>query len=63
MVEARYFAEPRAGVEHLEASRDAISRQLEELDEEQGGEEGLLFDAKTDKGKLSAKSVKGRIKA
>jgi type I restriction enzyme M protein len=63
LVEARYFAEPRASVERLEASRDAISRQLEELDEEQGGEEGLLFDAKTDKGKLSAKSVKDRLKA
>ena len=63
LVEARYFAEPRAAIERLEATRDAINRQLEELDEEQGGEEGLLFEAKTEKGKLTPKSVKDRVKA
>lgn len=59
----RYFATEAAAIEQLEAARDAFSRQLEELDEEQGGEDGLLAEGKTDKGKLSAKSVKDRIKA
>jgi len=50
-------------VEQLEAARDAITRQIEELEEEHGGEEGLLADARTDKGKLTAKSVRDRLKA
>jgi type I restriction enzyme M protein len=36
---------------------------MEEQDEEQGGEGGLLEEGKTDKGKLTAKSVKDRLKA
>jgi type I restriction enzyme M protein len=59
----RYFAVEAAAIEQLLAARDTISRQLEELDEEHGGEDGLLAEGKTDKGKLSAKSVKDRIKA
>lgn len=59
----RYFATDSEAIEQLEAARDAFSRQLEELDEEHGGEDGLLAEGKTDKGKLTAKSVKDRIKA
>ncbi|WP_130472884.1 hypothetical protein [Candidatus Magnetaquicoccus inordinatus] len=59
----RYFAKEQAAIENLEADRDAISRQMEEMEEEQGGEEGLLAEAKTDAGKLTAKSVKDRHKA
>jgi type I restriction enzyme M protein len=57
----RYFAKEQAAVETLEAARDTITRQLEELDEEHGGEEGLLAEAKTDKGKLTKASVKARL--
>ena len=35
---------------------------MEELDEEHGGEDGLLFEAKTDKGKLTKASVNARLK-
>ena len=63
LVIARYFAAQQATVEAMEGARDAISRQMEEMDEEHGGEDGLLADAKTDKGKLTAKSVKDRLKA
>jgi type I restriction enzyme M protein len=59
----RYFATDAATIEKLEATRDALSRQLAELDEEHSGEDGLLAEGKTDKGKLTAKSVKDRIKA
>ncbi|WP_449101839.1 N-6 DNA methylase [Pseudomonas veronii] len=59
----RYFATDSTAIELLEAARDNFSRQLEELDEEQGGEDGLLAEGKTDKGKLTAKSVKDRVKA
>ena len=34
---------------------------MEEMDEEHGGEEGLLADAKNDKGKLTQASVKDRL--
>ena len=63
LVVARYFASQQTAIGQLEAERDAISRQMEELDEEHGGEDGLLAEAKTDKGKLTAKSVKDRLKA
>jgi type I restriction enzyme M protein len=58
-----FFATEQQAIETLEAERDAIGRQMEELDEEQGGEEGLLEGAKTEKGKLTVKSVKERLKA
>ena len=62
LVVARYFAAEQQAVEALEAEREAITRQMEELDEDQGGEDGLLAEAKTDKGKLTAKSLKNRLK-
>jgi len=63
LIVRRYFAAEQAGIEKHEADRDAITHQMEELDEEHGGEDGLLAEAKTDKGKLTAKSVKDRFKA
>ena len=38
-----------------------LRRQMEELDEEHGGEGGLLEEAKTEKGKLSKLSIRVRI--
>ncbi|HBO2993409.1 TPA: type I restriction-modification system subunit M [Pseudomonas aeruginosa] len=58
-----YYAAEAAEIAELEAKRDTISRALEELDEEQGGEDGPLAEGKTDKGKLTAASVKARLKA
>lgn len=62
LIVARYFAADQAAIEQLEADRDAISQQMEEMEEEHGGEDGLLEEAKNDKGKLTAKSVKDRIR-
>jgi type I restriction enzyme M protein len=59
----RYFTAAQKAIDDLEANRDAVSRQVEELDEEHAGEDGLLADARTDKGKLTAKTVKDRVKA
>jgi type I restriction enzyme M protein len=61
LVVARYFAKEQKAVEQLEAERDAFTRQMEELDEEHGGEDGLLADAKNDKGKLTKVSAKARL--
>ena len=58
----RYFAADQQAIETLEAAREAIARQLEELDEEHGGEGGLLEDAKNDKGKITRASINVRLK-
>ncbi|MFM2408776.1 MAG: hypothetical protein RL358_1518, partial [Pseudomonadota bacterium] len=62
LIIARYFATEREAIEQLETARDAISRSMEELDEEHGGEEGLLAEAKNDKGKLTRATVAARLK-
>ncbi len=61
LVIARYFTAEQQGIEKLEEEKESISRRMEELDEEHGGEEGLLFEAKTEKGKLTKVSVKSRL--
>ena len=62
LIVARFFSHEQAALEALEAKAEEIARALEEMDEDQGGEDGLLFEAKTEKGKLTAKSVKDRLK-
>ena len=62
LIIARYFAAERDAIEQLEAERDAITRRMEEMDEEHGGEEGLLSEAKNDKGKLTKATVAARLK-
>jgi type I restriction enzyme M protein len=58
----RYFAADQLNIEHLEAEREALTRQMEELDEEHGGEGGLLEEARNEKGKITKASVKARLK-
>lgn len=59
---ARYFAAEQAEVDELEAKAEELGRQLEELEEEHSGEDGLLVEAQTDAGKPTAASVKVRLK-
>ncbi len=63
LVIARYFAKARAEVEALEGQVAEIEQQLEDQAEEQGGEGGLLEDAKNDKDKLTKPSVTARLKS
>lgn len=58
----RYFRAEQQAIEQLEAAREALVRKLEELDEEHAGEDGLLEEAKNEKGKLTKASVKARLK-
>ncbi|MGD1102319.1 MAG: class I SAM-dependent DNA methyltransferase [Terriglobia bacterium] len=58
----RYFAAEQEAIEKLEADRAAVTRQMEELEEEHSGEDGPLFEAKTEKGKLTKVSVNARLK-
>lgn len=57
----RYFEAEQKAVEQRETEAAAIVRLMEEMDEEHGGEEGLLAEAKNDKGKLTRASVKARL--
>jgi type I restriction enzyme M protein len=57
----RYFATERQTIDHLASDREAVTRQIEELEEEHAGEEGLLAGAKNDKDKLTKASVKARL--
>lgn len=58
----RWFADEQAAIEKLEAGVAALQQQMEEMAEEHGGEEGLLADAATDKGKLTKTSATARLK-
>ena len=58
LIVARSFAAEAAAIEQLEGERDAISRRMEEMDEEHGGEEGALSAAKDAKGKITQKSMR-----
>ena len=59
---ARYFPTDLAAIEQIELTVAALEQQMEEMREENGGEEGLLFDVIED-GKISMTSVADRLKA
>src|SRR6266700_1497378 len=58
----RSFTADQQNIEQLEAAREAITRKMEELDEEHGGEGGLLEEAKNEKGKITRASIHARLK-
>ena len=62
LVIQRYFAAEQKAIEQLEADKDGITREKDELEEEHGGEEGLLAEVTSDKGKISKGSVQSRLK-
>lgn len=62
LVVQRFFATEQQAIAELENERDRIARAMEELEEEHGGEDGLLADAKTDAGNLTKTSVQKRLK-
>ena len=61
LIVARYFASEQKAIDALEVARDPVSRKMEEMVEEHGSEDGLLSDAKNDKGKLTKVSAKARL--
>lgn len=62
LIVARYFAAEQARVAALQAAKEALVRQREEMEEEHGGDEGLLAEAKNEKEKLTRLSVQARLK-
>jgi len=63
LIVARYFAAEQTALTGLQADKEALVRQREEIEEEHGGDEGLLTDAKNEKEKLTRLSVQARLKA
>jgi type I restriction enzyme M protein len=62
LVIARYFDADKKSIEKLEAARDDLGRQMEEMEEENSGEEGLLEESKNEKGKLNRAGIANRLK-
>lgn len=58
----RYFAGEKLKIEQLEADRDAVKQQLIEAEEEHGGEEGLLTNAKNEKETINKATIQKRLK-
>lgn len=58
----QYFSKEKKQLEAVQAERDDILRQIEELEEEHSGEDGLLSDALNDKGKPTKALALKRIK-
>jgi type I restriction enzyme M protein len=59
---ASHFASEQAAIERLESEAAAVTQAMEELAEENGGEEGLLAGARNEKDKLTKASVTARFK-
>ena len=62
---AKYFATERAAIDALDNLLATLEQQLDEMLEENSGEEGLLaevIEGEGDKQKISAKAVKARLK-
>jgi type I restriction enzyme M protein len=58
----RFYPEEQALIEELEAEVARLEQQMEEITEENGGDEGLLADAANDKGKITKASATTRLK-
>ncbi|WP_138422378.1 type I restriction-modification system subunit M [Maritimibacter alexandrii] len=63
LIVARFFPELQQAVDGAQVKAEELGREIEELVEEHGIEGGLLADALTEAGKLTAASVKARQKS
>lgn len=58
----RYFTTEKEAIEALETEREKLAQQIEEMEEEHGGEDGLLAEARNDKDKVTVAAAKERMK-
>lgn len=63
LIVARYFADDEARVDELNAEAQAAVRAVEAYTEEHGREDGLVWDAVNDKGKLTQAAVRAELTA
>lgn len=62
LIVSRYFAEQQEQLDSLNAKVEAAAQEIEEYVEEHAVEEGLLFDATNDAGKVTNKLATDRLK-
>ena len=62
LIIARYFKDEKSALDRAESDIAAISQAMEEMQEEHGGEEGLLVDVVNEKGKITKGAVTDRLK-
>jgi len=62
LIIARYFSGEQEAIKALEAEQDALAQQVAELEEEHGGEEGLLEEARSDAGNVTKTAAKARLR-
>jgi len=58
----RYFAEEQKHIDNCSADIESLTQQMDAMKEEQGGEEGLLYEVIDEKGKISKNEVTKRLK-
>lgn len=63
LIVARFFPDLQQALDDAQGKAEELGREIEELVEEHGAEGGLLADALTEAGKLTAASVKARQKS
>jgi len=61
LIVGRYFAQEQAAIDDLTNRLEAATARFAELEEEHGGEDGLLFEAQDEDGNVTKASVKRRI--
>lgn len=57
----RYFLAEKQAIEKLEAEKENIGAQMEEMSEEHSGDEGILEALKNDKGKITKGNLQERV--
>ena len=62
LIVARYFSDEQAQIDTLQTALDTATQIFDEYIEEHTAEDGLLADATTDTGNVTATSVKARLK-
>lgn len=61
LIVARYYGDAQAALALLHADKEALVRQREALEEEHGGDEGWLAEAKNEKEKVTKASLQARL--
>ncbi len=62
LVIQEYFQTEQTAIDNLQSDFDSVVAEMEELKEENSGDEGLLVEAMNDKGNISKKTLKDRLK-
>lgn len=62
LIVGRYFTAEQKEIETLATKHETLTLQMEEINEEYGGEDGLLSEVMSEKGRVVKSSIKARLK-